>query len=49
MPTRRSFIQKITAATIAFPVITEAAAACTSGETKSYDGPVLQSSDYGAW
>lgn len=42
MPTRRSFIQKITAATIAFPVITQAAAACTTAENKTYDGPLLR-------
>jgi len=42
MPTRRSFIQKITAATIAFPVITQATAACTTAENKIYDGPVLR-------
>ncbi len=39
---RRGFLQKITAATIAYPILTHAAAACTSTSKKPYDGPLLR-------
>ncbi len=41
MNSRRNFIQKLTAATIAFPFLSQAEAACTSAN-KKYDGPVLR-------
>lgn len=47
MSSRRNFIQKMSAAAFAIPVISQTAAACTSGETKTsatepYDGPLLR-------
>lgn len=42
MNSRRHFIQKITAATIAFPFLSNAATACKSSQNKAYDGPVLR-------
>lgn len=39
---RRGFLQKIAAATIAYPVLTSVAAACTTGTKKPYDGPMLR-------
>ncbi len=41
MNSRRNFIQKLTAAAIAFPFLSQAEAACTSAN-KKYDGPVLR-------
>ncbi|KAA9035871.1 Gfo/Idh/MocA family oxidoreductase [Ginsengibacter hankyongi] len=42
MNSRRDFIQKITAATIAFPFLKQAVAANKSFNKKPYDGPVLR-------
>ena len=42
MNSRRDFLQKITAATIAFPFLKQAAAANKSVNRKPYDGPVLR-------
>ncbi|HEY5370752.1 MAG TPA: Gfo/Idh/MocA family oxidoreductase [Hanamia sp.] len=42
MNSRRDFLQKITAATIAFPFLKMAANASTSMNQKPYDGPVLR-------
>ena len=42
MNTRRDFLQKITAATIAFPFLKQAVAANKSLNKKPYDGPVLR-------
>ena len=42
MNSRRDFLQKITAATIAFPFLKQAAAANKSINRKPYDGPVLR-------
>ncbi|MDQ6763737.1 MAG: Gfo/Idh/MocA family oxidoreductase [Bacteroidota bacterium] len=42
MNSRRGFLQKIAAATIAYPLLTHAAAACTSISKKPYDGPLLR-------
>ncbi len=39
---RRGFLQKITAATIAYPILTQAAAARTPTSKKPYDGPLLR-------
>ncbi len=42
MNSRRNFIQKITAATIAFPILKHATAASKSLVREPYDGPVLR-------
>src|ERR1019366_4290407 len=42
MNTRRDFLQKITAATIAYPFLKQAAAANKTLQQKPYDGPVLR-------
>ena len=42
MNSRRDFLQKITAATIAFPFLKQAAAANKTINRKPYDGPVLR-------
>lgn len=42
MNSRRDFLQKITAATIAFPFLKQAVAANKSLNSKPYDGPVLR-------
>ena len=42
MNSRRDFIQKVTAATIAFPFLKQAVAANKSYNKKPYDGPVLR-------
>ena len=42
MNSRRDFLQKITAATIAFPFLKQAVAANKSLSQKPYDGPVLR-------
>jgi len=42
MNSRRDFIQKVTAATIAFPFLKQAVAANKSFNNKPYDGPVLR-------
>ena len=42
MNSRRHFIQKITAATIAFPFLSNVATARKSSQNKTYDGPVLR-------
>src|SRR5450432_422119 len=42
MNSRRNFLQKITAATIAFPLLKQAAALNKSLHTRTYDGPVLR-------
>jgi predicted dehydrogenase len=42
MSSRRHFIQKISAAALAYPIVAQTAAACRSIETKPYDGPLLR-------
>ena len=42
MNTRRDFLHKITAATIAFPFLKQAVAANKSLSKKPYDGPILR-------
>ena len=42
MATRRNFIQKITAASLAFPFVSHAAAACTSFIDNKNDNSVLR-------
>jgi predicted dehydrogenase len=42
MSSRRNFLQKISAATLAYPIVSQTAAAFRSVETKPYDGPLLR-------
>ena len=42
MNSRRNFIQKITAASVAFPFFSHAASACSQLQNKRYEGPVLR-------
>lgn len=42
MSSRRRFIQKISAAALAYPIVAQTAAACRSVEKKSYGGPLLR-------
>ena len=42
MNSRRDFLQKITAATIVYPFLSQAATASKSFHNKNYDGPVLR-------
>ena len=42
MSSRRQFIQKVSAAAFAYPIITQTAAACTSSQKTEYDGPLLR-------
>ena len=42
MNSRRNFIQKITAASVAFPFFSHAASACSQLQNKKYEGPVLR-------
>jgi predicted dehydrogenase len=42
MNSRRNFIQKITAASVAFPFLSHTASACSQSQNKKYEGPVLR-------
>ncbi len=42
MSSRRHFLQKISAVTLAYPIVSQTAAAFRSVKTKPYDGPILR-------